>query len=72
MADSWKTSRTRKAQQIQAAAVKADRKIHENGPWDEDGNLQLPDWMEDWPLMPATWPVEYMWMMAGKAAMEGD
>lgn len=69
MADSWKTSRTRQAQH---AAVKADRKIHQTGPWAEDGSLRLPDWLEGAPPMPELWPVEYFWMQAGRAVLAGQ
>lgn len=68
MADSWRTSRTRQAQQ--AAAVRRPASIR--GPWDADGNLQLPEWMKYAPPMPETWPVEYMWMVAGRAALAGQ
>ena len=57
MTDSWRTSRTRQAQQRQRAEVKADREMHETGPWGEGGSLRLPEWMQGIPAMPDTWPV---------------
>jgi hypothetical protein len=72
MADSWRTSQTRREQQESQAAVKADRKMHENGPWDADGNLRMPDWMQNYPPMPDTWPVEYFWMRIGKMTLDRE
>lgn len=68
MADSWKTSRTRQAQQAKNAAARAPVE----GPWDSDGNLRLPGWLEGAPPMPALWPVEYFWMMVGRATLVGE
>lgn len=44
----------------------------ENGPFGPDGELRLPGWMNGFPMMPATWPVEYMWMRAGRDAMRAE
>jgi hypothetical protein len=50
--------------------VKAGRKIHETGPFDQDGNLRLPAWIEEAGPMPPTWPVFHFWAVAGKEALE--
>ena len=69
MTDSWRTSRTRQAQQRQRAEVKADREMHETGPWGEGGSLRRPEWMQGIPAMPDTWPVEFFWMQVGKMTL---
>jgi hypothetical protein len=42
----------------------------EDSPWGPDGDVRLPAWMRDYPLMPATWPVELMWMQIGRDCMD--
>lgn len=52
-------------------AVKGHRKLHETGPWDEDGNLRLPAWIEQAGPMPATEPVWQLWAVVGREVLEG-
>ena len=42
-----------------------------DGPWDEHGNLRLPQWVERAGPMPPTEPVWYFWATVGKLAVEG-
>jgi len=52
------------------ANVKRGKKIHEPGPWDENGQLRLPPWIEAAGPMDPAWPVVHFWVMTGKAALE--
>lgn len=50
--------------------VKAVRRMHETGPWDEHGNLRLPAWIQEAPPMPPEWPVWYFLAAVGLQALE--
>jgi hypothetical protein len=52
--------------------VKAAKRLHETGPWDEAGNLRWPEWIEQAGPMPATEPIWQLWAFVGKRALEGQ
>ena len=43
-----------------------------DGPWDADGNLRLPAWIERAGPMPQTWPVLCFWATVGRETLEGE
>jgi hypothetical protein len=43
-----------------------------DSPWDKDGNLRLPEWIEQAGPMPPTWPVMLFWAEVGRQALEGQ